>query len=59
MEKQLLHERVRYINDTLDNNGEKVEINRSRLLSLVTTTTTQGRCKECTNKVREDRFNKI
>ena len=59
VEKQLLQERVRYITVILDNNGKKLEINRSRLLSLVTTTTTQGKCEEFINKVREDRFNKI
>ena len=59
MEKQLLQESIRYINVIFDTNGKKLEINRSRLLSLVTTTTTQGKCVDFINKVREDRFNKI
>ena len=59
-EKQLLKERVRYINVILDNNGEKLETNWSKLLLLVTTTTTtQGKCIEFINNVRENRFNKI
>ena len=39
-EKQLLQERVRYINVILENNGMTLENSRSRLLSLVTTMTT-------------------
>ena len=58
-EKQLLQERVRYINVILENNGKKLENSRSRLLSFVTTMTTQGKCIEFINKVREDRFNKV
>ena len=59
VEKQLLQERVRYINVILDNNGKKLETSRSRLLSLVTTTTTYGKCTEFINNVRENRFIKI
>ena len=59
VEKQLLQERVRYINVILDNNGKNLEISRSRLVSLVTTTATQGKWEDFINKVREDRFNKI
>ena len=58
-EKQLLQERVKYINVILENNGKKLKNSRSRLLSLVTTTTTQGKCIEFIDKVREDRFNKV
>ena len=59
MEKQLLQESIRYINVILDKNGKKLEINRSRLLSLDNTRATQGEHEEFMSKVREERFNKI
>ena len=59
VEKQLLQERVRYINVILEDNGKKLETSRSRLLSLVTTTTTKGKCIEFNNKARENRLTKI
>ena len=58
-EKQLLQGRVRHINVILDNNGKKLETSMSRLLSLATTTTTQDKCTEFINNIRENRFNKI
>ena len=43
----------------MENNGKKLQNRRSRLLSLVTTMTTQGKYIEFINKVREDRFNNV
>ena len=59
MEKQLLQERVRYINVILEDSGKKLEASRLRLLSVVTTTTTKGKCIEFIKKARENQFTKI
>ena len=53
--KQLLQDRVMCINVILQDNGERLDRCRSRLLSIVTTTT-RNRCTEFINKVRETRF---
>ena len=58
-EKQLLQDRVKYINGILYDNEGKLDRSRSRLLSLVTTTTAKDRCIEMVNKVREFRCTKI
>ena len=57
-EKQLLKDRVKCINVTPWDNGTKLDRCRARLLSIVTTTTS-NRCTEFINKVRETRFIKI
>ena len=57
-EKQLLQDRSKCINGILCNTGVKVGKCRSRLLSIVTTTTID-RCIEFINKVRECRFIKV
>ena len=58
-EKQLLQDRVKCINVILQDNEGKLDRCRSRMLSLVTTTTSKDRCIEFINKVREARFIKI
>ena len=58
-EKQLLQDRVKCINGILQDNESKLDRNRSRLLSLMTTITTRNMCIEFTNKVRKSRFTKI
>ena len=57
-EKQLLWDRVKCINGILCNTGVKVDRCRSRMLSMVTTTT-MDRCTEFINKARESRFIKV
>ena len=55
-ERQLLHERVRSINTILLDNWGRIATSRPGLFSLVTAPTTQLRCTEVINKVREVRF---
>ena len=59
VEKQLLQDMVKCISGILCDNEGKLDRNRSRLLSLVTTTTAKDRCIVLINKVRESRFTKI
>ena len=57
-ERHLLQDRVKGINGILWDNAIKLDTWRSRLLSLVTTTTME-KCTDFINKVREFRFIKI
>ena len=58
-EKQLLQDRVRCINNTIEANGNTINNSRLRLASLVTNTTDLDRCSKFFDKVREERFHKI
>ena len=58
-EKQILQDRVKCINATLQDNKGRVVASRSRLFSLVTNTTTQQKCIEFIDKVREFNFIKV
>ena len=57
-ERQLLQDRIKGINGILQDNAIKLDRCRSRLLSLVTTTTMK-KCIDFINKLREFRFTKI
>ena len=58
-EKQLLLDRVKCINAILQDNKGRIVAIKSRLFSLVTNTTTQQKCIEIINKVREFYFIKV
>ena len=58
-EKQLLQDRVRCTNNTIEANGNTINNSRLRPASLVTNTTYLHRCSKFINKVREERFHKI
>ena len=57
--RQLLQDRVRYIYVIIGDNEGNINRCRSRILSLVTTTTDRYKCIEFINKVREARFIKV
>ena len=54
-EKQLLQDRVRCINNTIEATVNTINNSRSRLVSIVTNTTDLDRCSRFVDKVREDR----
>ena len=58
-EKQLLQDRFRCLNNTIEANGNTIKNRRLRLASLVPNTTDLDRCSKFINKVREERFHKI
>ena len=58
-EKQLLQDRVRCIYKTIEESGNVINNNRSRLASIVTNSTDLDRCSKFINKVREDRYAKV
>ena len=58
-EKQLLQDRVRCINNTIEANVNTINNSRSRLASLVTNTTDLDRCSKFIHKVREGRYGKV
>ena len=58
-EKQLLQDRVRCINKTIEESGNTINNSRSRLSSILTNTTDLDRCSKFINKVREDRYGKV
>ena len=58
-EKQLLQDRVRCINRTIEESGNTINNSRSWLTSIVTNTTDLDRCSKFIDKVREDRFGKV
>ena len=57
-EKQLLQDRVRCINSTIEITVNTNNNNRSRLASIVANTTDLDRCSKFIDKVREDRYGK-
>ena len=58
-EKQLLQDKVKCINTTIEHNGSNINNNQSRLASMVTNTTDTHQYSKFIDKVREDRFFKI
>ena len=58
-EKQLLQDRVRCINKTIEATVNTINNSRSRLVSIVTNTTDLDWCSKFINKVREDRYGKV
>ena len=58
-EKQLLQERVKCINAIHQDNQGRIADSKSRLFSLLTNTTTQQKCTEFIDKVREFNFIKV
>ena len=58
-ERQLLQERVKCVNNILQDNGEGIISSKSMLFSIVTDQKIQQQCTEFINKVREVRFNKV
>ena len=58
-ERQLLQERVKCINNILQDNTEGIASSKSRLFSIVTNQAIQQQCTEFIDKVREVRFNKV
>ena len=57
--EQLLQDRVKCINATVEHNGSNINNNRSRLASMVTNTTDIDQCSKFIDKVGEDRFFKM
>ena len=57
-EKYLLQVRVKSINSILGDNTKKIELGRSKLVSLVSATF-MDKCQQFINKVSELRFHKI
>ena len=57
--KQLLQDRDKCINATIEHNGNNIDNNRSRLASIVTNTTDIDQCSNFLDKVREDIIFKI
>ena len=58
-ERQHLQERVKCINNILQDNREGIASSMSRLFSIVTDQAIQQQCTEFINKVREVRINKL
>ena len=58
-EKQLLQDRFRCINNTIEATVNTINNSRSRLASIVTNTTHLDRCSRFINKVTEDRCGKV
>ena len=58
-EKQLLQDRVRCINNTIEATVNTNNNSRSRLASMVTNTTDLDRCSKFINRVREDRYGQV
>ena len=58
-ERQILQERVKCINNILQDNREGIASSKSKLFSIVTNQAMQQQCTEFIDKVRETRFNKV
>ena len=58
-EKQLLQDRVRCINKTIEESGNTIINSRSRLMSTVTNATDLDWCSKFIDKVKEDRYGKV
>ena len=58
-EKQILQDRVRYINNTVNATVNTINNSRSRLASIVTNTRDLHRYRKFIDKVREDRYSKV
>ena len=58
-ERQLLQDRVRGINKTIEESGNYINNRKTRLASLVTNTTDRDRYSKFIDKVREDRYTRV
>ena len=58
-EKQLLQDRVRCINKTIEASTNTTNNSRTRLASIVTNTTDLDRCNRFIDKVREEKYSKV
>ena len=58
-ERQLLQDRVRGINKTIEESGNNINNSRSKLASIVTNTMDLDRCSKFMDKVKEDRYGKV
>ena len=58
-EKQILQDKVKSINVTIEHNGNSINNSSSRLASIVMNTLDLDQCSKFINKVRVDRFFKI
>ena len=58
-ERQLLQERVKCVNNILQDNREDIASSKSRLFPIVTDQAIQQKCTEVIDKLREVRFNKV
>ena len=58
-ERQLLQDRVRGINKTIEGSGNNINNSRSKLASMVAYKTDLDRCSRFIKKVREDRYGKV
>ena len=58
-EKQLLQDRVRCINTTLEDNRKTINKCRAELVSSITNTTDRNKCSKFIKKVSEERFIKV
>ena len=57
-ERQLMQDRVRGIKRTIEESDNNINNNKTRLVSLVTSTDLD-RCGKFINKVREDRYDMV
>ena len=57
-ERQLLQDRVRCINRTIEQGTRGIDNHKTRLVSLVTISD-MGKCSKFLDKVREDRYNRV
>ena len=58
-ERQLLQDRVRGINKTIEDSGNSVNNNKTKLVSLVTNEVDFNKCSKFIQEVREDRYGKV
>ena len=58
-EKRLLQDTVRCINNTIEDNVNTINNSRSRLASLVTSTTDLYMCSKFFDKIKEERYGKV
>ena len=58
-EKQLLQDRIRCINNTIEASINTINNSRTRLASIVTNPTDLDRCKRFIDKVREEKYGKV
>ena len=58
-ERHLLQDRVRCINKTIEDSGNNINNNKTKLASLVTNAVDLDRCSKFIKEVREDRYGKV
>ena len=58
-ERQLLQERIRCINKTIEDSGNSININKTRLASMVTNVGDLEECSKFKEEVSKDRYGKV